>query len=107
MADRKDKKLIYQRIQEYIRVLEENDIKVWRVYLYGSYAKDRYNVDSDIDLAIFLEKDELDGFEEDAKLMKLRRKMDIKIELHPFAKTDFKESNSYIKEIIKTGERII
>jgi len=107
MANREDKKIIYQKIQEYIHLLEENQIKVWRLYLYGSYAKDVFSEESDIDLAVFLEKEDLDGFEEDAQLMKLRRKVDIRIEPHPFAKSDFDETNPYIKEIIESGERII
>jgi len=107
MANREDKKVIYQKIQEYIHLLEKNQIKVWRLYLYGSYAKGHFSEDSDIDLAVFLEKEDLDGFEEDAQLMKLRRKVDIRIEPHPFAKSDFDETNPYIKEIIESGERII
>jgi predicted nucleotidyltransferase len=107
MANREDKKVIYQKIQEYIHLLEKNQIKIWRLYLYGSYAKDRFSDESDIDLAVFLEKEDLDGFEEDAQLMKLRRKIDTRIEPHPFAKSDFDETNPYIKEIIETGERIV
>jgi len=107
MANQEDKQVIYQKIREYIQILEKNQIKVWRLYLYGSYAKGIFNEESDIDLAVFLEKEDLDGFEEDAQLMKLRRKVDIRIEPHPFAKSDYDETNPYIKEIIKTGERII
>ena len=77
------------------------------MYLYGSYAKGLFDKESDIDLAVFLEREDLDGFEEDAQLMKLRRKVDIRIEPHPFAKSDFDETNPYIKEIIESGERII
>ena len=107
MARKQDKQLIYQKIDEYIKKLEENRIKIWRLYLYGSYAKNTYHAESDIDLAVFLEKDELDGFEEDVQLMKLRRNVDMRIEPHSFAKSDFDETNPYIKEIIETGERII
>ena len=107
MDHRKDKDLVYKKINEYIDVLKKNHILVWRLYLYGSYAKNTYTSESDIDLAIFLEKDDLDGFEEDSKLMKLRRSVDFRIEPHSFSKTDFDEKNPYIREIIKTGERII
>ncbi len=106
MAFKKGEKLIYKKIHEYINILEENHIKIWRVYLYGSYAKNAYEDESDIDLAIFLEKDTLDGFKEDAQLMKLRRKVDMRFEPHPFAKTDFMERDPYVEEIIKKGKRI-
>lgn len=107
MARKQDKQLIYQKIDEYIKKIEETRIKIWRLYLYGSYAKNTYHAESDIDLAIFLEKDDFDGFEEDVQLMKLRRNVDMRIEPHSFAKSDFNETNPYIKEIIETGERII
>ena len=77
------------------------------IVLFGSYAKDRFTPDSDIDLAIFLNTDNFDGFLEDVKLMHLRRKVDLRIEPHPFARSDFDETNPFIKEIITTGKRII
>ena len=107
MAKRTDNRLVYRKIQEYIEILKTHGIGVWRVYLYGSYVKGKYTKNSDIDLAIFLDLNELDGFEEDALLMKLRRKVDLSIEPHSFAKTDFDPSNPLIKEILKTGERIL
>jgi len=33
--------------------------------------------------------------------------MDLRIEPHSYAKSDFDETNPYIKAIIETGERII
>lgn len=107
MASQKDKHVIYQIIQEYITILKKHHIKIWRVYLYGSYAKGTYTRESDIDLAVFLEKDDFDDFEDDAQLMKLRRNVDLRLEPHPFAKSDFDETNPYIKEILNTGERIV
>jgi predicted nucleotidyltransferase len=107
MVIRKNPEIISRKIKEYIKVLKANKIKIWRMYLYGSYAKNTWHKDSDIDLAIFLAQDELDGFEEDATLMKLRRRVDTRIEPHIFAKPDFEMSNPYIAEIIQTGKRII
>ena len=39
--------------------------------------------------------------------MRLRWDVDLRIEPHAFAKSDFDETNPYIKEIIETGERIV
>ena len=107
MAQKESKRIIYNKIKEYIKILEENGIEVWRLYLFGSYAKDRFTPESDIDLAIFLDTDNVDGFLEDVKLMHLRRKVDLRIEPHSFARSDFDETNPFIKEIITTGKRII
>ena len=107
MSSKKDKKLIYALIKKYVNVMKKHNIPVWRLYLYGSYAKDTYHEYSDIDLAVFWNKDEIDGFDEDVLLMKLTRMVDLRIEPHSFAKSDFDETNPYIKAIIETGERII
>lgn len=107
MANREDKKLIHQKIREYIKILKKNHIPIWRMYIYGSYTKGTYRKDSDIDLAIFWDKDDIDGFEEDVQLLKLGRNIDLLIEPHSFARSDFDETNPYIKEIIETGDRII
>jgi len=42
MSYKKDKKLIYALIKKYVNVMKEHKIPVWRLYLYGSYAKDTY-----------------------------------------------------------------
>ena len=107
MAQKESKRIIYNKIKQYIKILQENGIGLWRLYLFGSYAKNRFTPESDIDLAIFLDTDNLDGFLEDVKLMHLRRKVDLRIEPHPFARSDFDETNPFIKEIITTGKRII
>jgi len=106
MAVRENNRIIYQ-VHRYINLLKEHKINIWRIYLYGSYAKNTPRKDSDIDLAIFLAKDKLDGFEEDATMMKLRRAVDTRIEPHVFARSDFTEDNPYIRQIITTGKRII
>lgn len=106
MAKRYDNPLS-SKIKEYIDILKKEGIKIWRLYLYGSYITGGFTKDSDIDLAVFLDKDELDGFEEDVLLMKLRRKVDLRIEPHAFARTDFSLSNPLVKEITRRGVRII
>ncbi|MFQ5901113.1 MAG: nucleotidyltransferase domain-containing protein [Thermodesulfobacteriota bacterium] len=107
MANQENKQLVRQKIDEYVKYLKKNHIPLWRVYLYGSFANDTYDKDSDIDLAVFWDKDEIDGFDADVKLMRLRWDIDLRIEPHSFARTDFDRTNPLVKEIIKTGERII
>ena len=107
MVERTDRPLIDKKIRDYVEVLRASGVKIWRIYLYGSHAKGTYKDQSDIDLAVFLDSDDLDGFEEDALLMKLRRKVDLRIEPHAFAKSDFDQSNPYVQQIVTSGERII
>lgn len=107
MAHQKDKEIFYQKIKDYIKLLKQNGIDVWRVYLYGSYATNTFTNQSDIDLAIFLNKNDIDGFREDADMMKLTRKVDLRIEPHSFAKLDFYEKDPFIEGIITKGMRIM
>ncbi|MBI5603394.1 MAG: nucleotidyltransferase domain-containing protein [Deltaproteobacteria bacterium] len=107
MALATDKQVIYQKINQYIDRLKDNRVGIWRLYLYGSYAKGTQHPESDIDLAVFLDKEDIDGIKDDLELMQLRWDIDLSIEPHAFARSDFDETNPYIKEIITTGERII
>ena len=75
--------------------------------MFGSWAKGRADEGSDIDVALFLDQDDLDGFDADARLMKLRRSVDLRIEPRAFARTDEDVPDPFVKEIIATGERFI
>lgn len=83
------------------------ELKVNSIYLYGSYAKGNYNEDSDIDIAVVGEDFIGDPVEDTLKLMRIRRKVDNRIEPHPFKNSDFELSNPYVQEILKTGIKII
>lgn len=76
-----------------------------RIILFGSYAKGNFNSDSDIDIAVVFDdfKNQLDM---QLELMRIRRKIDSRIEPHPFRKKDFNSSNPLVNEIIKHGQEI-
>ncbi len=76
-----------------------------RIILFGSFAKGNSNVDSDIDIAVIL-KDYNNIIETQLELMKLRRKIDSRIEPHPFRVEDFHINNPIVCEIIKYGKDI-
>ncbi|HPS27643.1 MAG TPA: nucleotidyltransferase domain-containing protein, partial [Bacteroidales bacterium] len=77
--------------QKYAYVVNANFNSV-KIILFGSYAKGNFNKDSDIDIAVIL-NDFHDIIEVQVKLMKLRRKIDSRIEPHPFREKDFVLSN--------------
>lgn len=70
--------------------------------LFGSYAKGTFHDDSDIDIAIILNSVG-DIIDTQADLMRLRRKIDLRIEPHPFKNTDFNRTNPVVNEILKFG----
>ena len=62
--------LIESTIKRYLQTLQENRVDVWRLYLFGSHARGTAGTDSDIDLAVFWDREEIDGFDEDVQLMR-------------------------------------
>ncbi len=90
--------------QKYAYVVNANFNSV-KIILFGSYAKGNFNKDSDIDIAVIL-NDFHDIIEVQVKLMKLRRKIDSRIEPHPFREKDFVLSNPVVNEIMKYGKEI-
>ncbi|MEA3446199.1 MAG: nucleotidyltransferase domain-containing protein [Bacteroidota bacterium] len=76
-----------------------------KIILFGSYAKGNYNDDSDIDIAVVL-KDYTNLMDIQLDLMRLRRKIDSRIEPHPFREKDFEITNPIVNEIIKYGQEI-
>ena len=76
-----------------------------KIILFGSYAKGNFNKDSDIDIAVIL-KDYNNLMEVQLDLMRLRRKIDSRIEPHPFREKDFNITNPLVDEIVKYGQDI-
>jgi len=76
-----------------------------RIILFGSFAKGNSSADSDIDIAVIL-KDYNNIIETQLELMKLRRKIDSRIEPHPFREQDFNINNPIVCEIIKCGQDV-
>lgn len=76
-----------------------------KIILFGSYAKGNFHEESDIDIAVVF-KDFNNLPEMQLQLMRLRRKIDSRIEPHPFRESDFNISNPVVNEIIKFGKEI-
>ena len=91
--------------KKYLLKLKDNDIKLSDAWLFGSYAKGFQKEDSDIDLAIVIDENEM-TFDTEVKLMVIRNGEETMIEPHPFAKEEFSVRNPFVSHIIKNGERI-
>jgi predicted nucleotidyltransferase len=75
---------------------------IGQAIMFGSFAKGTNHDDSDIDIAIVVNND-VDIIDTQIDLMKLRRKIDLRIEPHPFMIGDFNLSNPVVSEILKYG----
>jgi len=75
------------------------------IILFGSFAKGTFRKESDIDIAVVF-PDYDDSFDMQLELMRLRRKIDSRIEPHPFKQRDFNKFNPFAAEILKYGQRV-
>lgn len=90
--------------RQYASVIKTN-IDCKQIYLFGSYAKGTNREESDIDIAVILKEFE-NSLDIQLELMRLRRKIDSRIEPHPFREKDFNLSNPVVNEILMHGKRI-
>ncbi len=98
-----DKREAISKVKEY-RILLKNHFPLEKVYLFGSYAKNTFQADSDIDVAIVVNHIEGDYFSIHPLLWKLRRQVDDRIE--PILIEKDSDSCDFLKEIVKSGIEI-
>ena len=103
MVERVPEKIV-EISKNYLSILQKNNVRFTRAYLFGSYLKGNQNEFSDIDIAIFSEKWLPSKFDALQYLMKLRRKVDLRVEPHPFEESESDEP--IVKEILQMGKMI-
>ena len=105
-----DKRLVERGIDETIvKYIDEVSkyYEIEAIIVFGSYAKGTNNEDSDIDIALIFKNLENDVIDEELNLMRLRRKIDTRIEPHIIKIEDYqKVSNPFVQEIIETGIKV-
>lgn len=105
-----DKRIIERGIGEIIaKYINEiyKHYEIEAIILFGSYAKGTNTEDSDIDIAVIFKNFNGDILDEELNLMRLRRKIDTRIEPHIIKLEDYKEvSNPFVKEVINTGIKV-
>ena len=97
---------IIEIIEKYVKKVCEN-YKIEAIILFGSYAKGNNNEWSDIDIAIITDDFENDIIDEELNLMRLRRKIDNRIEPHLIRIEDYKKiTTPFIQEVVETGIKV-
>jgi predicted nucleotidyltransferase len=99
-----DKNEVIEKLKLYTEIIKEH-FPVKLVILYGSYVKESQHYDSDIDVAVVLEKHEENILDIEHKLFKLRRAIDLRIE-PVIIEMDSIDLGGFRAEIMKTGEII-
>ena len=93
-------------LNKYIDLLISKKYDIRSAYLFGSYAKNKQNPESDLDIAIIVGK-KIDKIDFQTQLLLLAYEIDNRIEPHPFYIKDFNNNNPFAYEIQKTGINLI
>lgn len=99
-----DKEAVVERVREYAEVLLRQNIPLSKVILFGSHVTGGAREDSDIDVAVVISHIEGDWLQFSAKLFRLTREIDLRIE--PIALEETGDRRGFLAHILKAGEVI-
>jgi len=98
-----DRNEAINKVKQY-RLLLKDHFNIEVIYLFGSYARDNYNDNSDIDVAIVVNSITGDFFSVNPLLWKLRREIDDRIE--PVLIESNNDRSGFLEEIRRSGIEI-
>jgi len=105
MASQND--ILVTKAKSFLDSLIKNGINVSEAYLFGSVAKGLADADSDIDVAVVSRDFQGIPYYDIQKISKYRRKIDLRLEIHPFSLRDVETQPShFFLKIKKDGMRI-
>ncbi len=95
-----DKAEVIIKLKKY-KTLLSKEMAFEKMILFGSYAKDTQREDSDVDVAIIVDKIQGDYFSTRPLLWRIRREVDDRIE--PVILENTNDQSGFLKEIKKNG----
>ena len=106
MNNKKINSEIKDIVLKYVEKICKN-YKVEAIILFGSYAKGTEHEDSDIDIAIVIDKFKDNIIDEEVEFMNIRKGIDYRIEPHIIRIDDYKNvTTPFVKEVINTGIKV-
>ena len=106
MNNKKINSEIKDIVLKYVEKICKN-YKVEAIILFGSYAKGTEHEDSDIDIAIVIDKFKDNIIDEEVEFMNIRKGIDYRIEPHIIRIDDYKNvTTPFVKEVIDTGIKV-
>lgn len=94
-------------IEKFIDALKENNIRIERAILFGSYARGTNTKWSDIDLAIVSDIFVGNRFDDRKKIRPIYLSISPDLEVLPYRPEDFTDDDPFVKEILETGIPVI
>lgn len=94
-------------INNYLQALKGNNIPLQTAILFGSYATGNYHKWSDIDIALVSNIFVGNRMDDKDKIRHITLSVSSAIEVIPFSPADFNLQNPFVKEILKTGIKLV
>jgi len=91
----------------FVKELENENLNISKVFLFGSYTNNKENIWSDIDLAVVSDDFTGNRMIDYDRFVNAILKVDRSIELKPYKTENFNTDNPFVNEISSTGIRII
>ena len=98
---------IKKTIDSYLQALRQNNIPIKHAVLFGSFARGKGHKWSDIDIALVSDIFVGDRIDDKDKIRKITLSVSSAIEVIPFSPNDFNAGNPFVKEILRTGIRLV
>jgi len=96
-----------EKVKEFINLLNQNGIDVSEAYLFGSAVSGKIEENSDIDVAVVSPKFQGILFYDIEKISKFRRRIDLRLEIHPFSMSEIEnDPPAFFQHIQQKGLRI-
>ncbi len=94
---------VIEKVKRYADIVRQA-MQVKKIVLYGSYARETEHAGSDIDVAVIVDRIDGDYLELSARLFKLVRDVDVRIE--PVLLNENSDKSGFIESIMKYGKEI-
>ena len=94
---------VIEKVKRYAGIVRQA-MEVKKIVLYGSYARETEHADSDIDVAVIVDRIDGDYLELSARLFELVRDVDVRIE--PVLLNENSDKSGFIESIMKYGKEI-
>lgn len=94
-------------LEQYLTALKANNIPVKQAILFGSYARGEYGQWSDIDIALVSEIFEGNRMDDRSKIREITLSVSSDLEVLPYHPKDFTPADPFVREILRTGIRIV
>ncbi len=95
------------KVKLFIELLRQNGVSVSEAYLFGSAVTGHADAESDIDVAVVSNDFQGIPYYDMQKISKWRRKVDLRLEIHPFSLAEIETDPSlFFTKIQNDGLRI-